>query len=633
LANEGSGGGDGGGWNQHVSELPLPPAPTQDSGSAIDSVHASHIDAERFASDYFGRRPLVIRGGIRPGSDWPLAFRKWRRDAMLQEFGGREILVRTRASSCLTDNTACIADDGRATMQLRQYIEQLHTFAAEARAGRTVPYTHDRHFAKQALPEIREHFVTPRLLCASTDLPCEPLPPSSSPAHAHHNAGAAASNYTEDTLYFIGAPGSGVGFHRHGHAWNVVVFGRKRWLLYPPSFLSHSTVSLQNSSLDGVGWLREYYATVVGTPLAPLECTIGPGDILYIPAHWNHATINVQTTIGVAMNYADRRSQIVKRPAREFQWTSAPASAVEEGISALADAEAAACGGAMPADGQAEQSSGSSSSAAPAGGAGRMAGPAAGRMAGRWPPASASSSVACAEARLELAVAEVSKYVYNGVDTLGVRRSHSLGTGEAAASAVRGLARLSVLIDQQWPILCSRGAAEEEEEKEAQTDGDATGRTGTHKLNHMNTMSRVVQRARFVRGLVYATAATANPGKLSAHAAADEAGMRTLLYPQVRLPAYDRPAAHGDRIQYNVQRACVHVSYELVATDRQRRACACCCCMVLLCCVAYAARGQCACGGAARAHGGCATATEDQRPQRTEHSHQQLPRRYSRGGW
>ena len=59
---------------------------------------------------------------------------------------------------------------------------------------------------------------------------------------------------------------------------------------------------------SGLGWARRFYARVAGTRLAPLECTLGPGDVLYIPADWNHATINVQESIGVAMNYAVRSS-------------------------------------------------------------------------------------------------------------------------------------------------------------------------------------------------------------------------------------------------------------------------------------------------------------------------------------
>ena len=31
----------------------------------------------------------------------------------------------------------------------------------------------------------------------------------------------------QDPLFFLGARGSGVGFHRHGEAWNAVIFGKR----------------------------------------------------------------------------------------------------------------------------------------------------------------------------------------------------------------------------------------------------------------------------------------------------------------------------------------------------------------------------------------------------------------------
>ena len=148
-----------------------------------------------------------------------------------------------------------------------------------------MPYTHDRHFLRHAIPEAREHFTTPSFICDETPAPCSPNSTAAAPA--------GQQPLHEDPLFFLGGAGSGVGFHRHGHAWNVVVYGRKRWFLYPPSF-EHSTVVLSNSSLDGVGWAKRYLWRVEGTPLAPLECTLGPGEMLYIPQDWNHATINVR---------------------------------------------------------------------------------------------------------------------------------------------------------------------------------------------------------------------------------------------------------------------------------------------------------------------------------------------------
>ena len=37
----------------------------------------------------------------------------------------------------------------------------------------------------------------------------------------------------DDSIFFLGASASGVSFHKHVDAWNGVIFGYKRWFLYP----------------------------------------------------------------------------------------------------------------------------------------------------------------------------------------------------------------------------------------------------------------------------------------------------------------------------------------------------------------------------------------------------------------
>eukprot|EP01048_Picozoa_sp_COSAG05_P015718 COSAG05_NODE_1930_length_3818_cov_2.245227_1_plen_116_part_00 len=109
---------------------------------------------------------------------------------------------------------------------------------------------------RTAVPEVRSHFTTSAVICDQTPLPCEPVESAPVEGEGGDLPTAAFSNFIEDPLFFIGAAGSGVGFHRHGHAWNAVVYGRKRWFLYPPSFVGHQTVSLSHTELDGVGWAR-----------------------------------------------------------------------------------------------------------------------------------------------------------------------------------------------------------------------------------------------------------------------------------------------------------------------------------------------------------------------------------------
>ena len=118
----------------------------------------------------------------------------------------------------------------------------------------------------------------------------------------------------------VGPDGSGVPFHFHGDGFSEVFHGAKLWLLYPhkpprfrenatavrwlyhPFTSSPSALHLRTSSLIStvpplqVRWLySDYYAL---TPAErPLECLIGPGDLLYFPKGWWHAVVNVGETV------------------------------------------------------------------------------------------------------------------------------------------------------------------------------------------------------------------------------------------------------------------------------------------------------------------------------------------------
>lgn len=48
---------------------------------------------------------------------------------------------------------------------------------------------------------------------------------------ADNSASTTQRRQQQDPLFFLGARGSGVGFHRHGEAWNAVIFGEAK--LFP----------------------------------------------------------------------------------------------------------------------------------------------------------------------------------------------------------------------------------------------------------------------------------------------------------------------------------------------------------------------------------------------------------------
>lgn len=111
------------------------------------------------------------------------------------------------------------------------------------------------------------------------------------------------------TLSFgIGGSQSGVPFHTHGPGFSEMLHGRKRWLLYPPSLEppgwdpDASMSSWIEDVYPGLSPHRAVQSTEHDTykgrqvlSIKPLECIIGPSEVLYFPAEWYHATLNIDS--------------------------------------------------------------------------------------------------------------------------------------------------------------------------------------------------------------------------------------------------------------------------------------------------------------------------------------------------
>ena len=83
----------------------------------------------------------------------------------------------------------------------------------------------------------------------------------------------------------IGNRGSGVQWHIHGPGFSEAVHGRKHWVLYRNKPRFHPNQTSRN-------WMENNYLTLSDAEL-PFECTLNPGDLIYFPDRWWHATINL----------------------------------------------------------------------------------------------------------------------------------------------------------------------------------------------------------------------------------------------------------------------------------------------------------------------------------------------------
>lgn len=214
--------------------------------------------------------PVVIRGAAK---EWP-ALKKWSRDALTQKFGDVDFVV------------------GGYDMSLRDF------FALSDQGKDDVPlYLFDPKFGEKA-PELAEDYAVPDYFGA------DDLFKLLGDERPHHR------------WLIVGPARSGSSFHKDPNAtsaWNAVITGRKKWVMFPPNVNPPGV----HPSADGadvaqplslVEWFSNFYQYAYdGKPSDhPLECTCEPGDVLFVPSGWWHMAFNLEECVAVTQNFVSR---------------------------------------------------------------------------------------------------------------------------------------------------------------------------------------------------------------------------------------------------------------------------------------------------------------------------------------
>ena len=100
-------------------------------------------------------------------------------------------------------------------------------------------------------------------------------------------------DWSTAALFYVGGEMSGTYFHSHTNALNILMSGSKKWFLTPKRYYYGPT---HVSSI--VNWYTTHRPLL---PFAPLECVQREGDVLFVPEDWNHAVMNLENVIGVAV--------------------------------------------------------------------------------------------------------------------------------------------------------------------------------------------------------------------------------------------------------------------------------------------------------------------------------------------
>ncbi|XP_056262789.1 jmjC domain-containing protein 8 [Pseudoliparis swirei] len=255
--------GDGGGWSLK-SELRL-----QDEGLCnIDVLDASALSHRQFLERYAFNRPVILRGLTDNTGTHSLlthSYRKGTHSSLTHSYrkGTHSSLThsyRKGTHSSLTHSYR------KVDVPLQEYVDVwLRPQSADVLGSDTLYFFGDNNVTEwQSLFQQYESppYVLPR---------------------------------TSGALSFgIAGPGSGVPFHWHGPGFSEVIYGRKRWFLYPPHQEPHF-----HPNRTTLSWVTETYPQLPEAE-APLECTISPGEVLYFPDRWWHATLNLETSVFIS---------------------------------------------------------------------------------------------------------------------------------------------------------------------------------------------------------------------------------------------------------------------------------------------------------------------------------------------
>ena len=234
----------------------------------IERVPGS-LSREAFVARFEGpNRPCVLTGVARR---WP-AFGKWDRAFLQRAFAGQTVHA------------------GGFEFAPEDYFKY-----ADLTQDEQPFYLFDKEFVRKA-PGLLADFWPPE--CFGEDL------------FAHLGEEA-----RPDYRWLIAGPArSGSFFHKDPNAtsaWNAVVSGSKKWVLFPPEVAPPGV----HASADGADvatsvslaeWFLNFYAEARASEEPPLECVVRAGEVIFVPSGWWHLVLNVEDSVAVTQNFCSR---------------------------------------------------------------------------------------------------------------------------------------------------------------------------------------------------------------------------------------------------------------------------------------------------------------------------------------
>ncbi|KAI8620396.1 hypothetical protein BC830DRAFT_1052101, partial [Chytriomyces sp. MP71] len=111
----------------------------------------------------------------------------------------------------------------------------------------------------------------------------------------------------------IGPARSGSTFHLDPNstsAWNAVITGSKKWILFPPDCVPPGVFPSADGSevttpISLAEWFMNHYDEMESWPVKPIECVCRAGEVIYVPRGWWHCVMNLEESIAITQNFVN----------------------------------------------------------------------------------------------------------------------------------------------------------------------------------------------------------------------------------------------------------------------------------------------------------------------------------------
>lgn len=198
----------------------------------------------KFEERYKGQRPILLRGLVK---EWPASQHWATKEGFLRRHGDLQVVLREQV---------------------------VHTVDADGRRVNVSQYLRDSAEHSDLIQFSFEDLTTFRRL--APEYATGGLMPS------------ILRGIHKKPAFSLGKQHTGSGLHKHSEAWLAQMAGRKTWLLAPPGSLSAQEQDVLEQTMP-CELLKEVQA---GRHPTLQLCTVSPGEVIYLPTQWHHATCN-----------------------------------------------------------------------------------------------------------------------------------------------------------------------------------------------------------------------------------------------------------------------------------------------------------------------------------------------------